>query len=77
MDINLDNKKIELIQWLSTLQDKDLIDLLMEIKEKETKDWWNKISASEKKSIEKGLSDANNGKLTPHSKVKDLYGKWL
>ncbi len=77
MDFSLENKKIELIQWLSTLNDKSLIDKLVELREKERADWWNEISASEKESIEKGIHDADNRKLTSHSKVKEVYEKWL
>ncbi len=77
MGLSLENKKIELIQWLSTLNDKSLIDKLMKLKEKERNDWWNEISVNEKKSIEKGISDADNGKLTSHSNVKEIYEKWL
>lgn len=77
MDINFQNKKIELIQWLSTLNDKSLIDKLMKLREKEKKDWWAEISNSEKESIEKGILDADDGKLTSHSTAKKVYGKWL
>lgn len=77
MDINLQNKKIELIQWLSTLDDQSLIDKLMKLRKKEKTDWWNEISTDEQKSIEKGIQDADNGKLTSHSNVKKIYDKWL
>ena len=77
MDINLQNKKIELIQWLSTLNDVSLIDKLVKIRETEKTDWWNEISAAEKESIEKGLLDADDGKLTSHSTAKKIYEKWL
>ena len=60
MDLSLENKKIELIQWLSTLNDTSLIDKLMKLREKEKNDWWNEISAREKESIEKGIQDAEN-----------------
>jgi hypothetical protein len=77
MDLSLENKKIELIQWFSTLNDKSLIDKLMKLREKEKTDWWNEISASERESIEKGIQDADKGKLTSHSNVKEIYEKWL
>jgi hypothetical protein len=77
MDINLQNKKIELIQWLSTLEDPSLIDKLMKLRKKEKTDWWNEISTEEQKSIELGITDADNGKLTSHSNVKKIYDKWL
>ncbi len=77
MDINLQNKKIELIQWLSTLNDQALIEKIMKLRKKEKTDWWNEISTVEKNAIEKGIQDANNSKLTSHSKVKKVYEKWI
>lgn len=77
MDVNLQNKKIELIQWLSSINDESLIDKLMTLKKKAKADWWNEISNAEKKSLEKGIQDADNGKLTSHSNVKKVYEKWL
>jgi|TARA_B110000037_G_scaffold211038_1_gene262109 hypothetical protein len=77
MEINLQNTKIELIQWLTTLDDKSLIQKILDLRKSETKDWWNEISDSEKASIEKGLSDADNGKLNSHSEARNIYEKWL
>lgn len=77
MEISLEQKKIELIQWLSTLSDNSIIDKLMELRNSEGGDWWNKLSETEKESIEKGIKDANEGKLNPHSKARQVYGKWL
>ena len=71
------NKKIELIQWLYTLEDHSIIERLLKFKKEETKDWWDSISEGEKESIEKGISDADNNKLEPHSNVRKIYEKWL
>ena len=49
----------------------------MILRKKEKTDWWNEISTDEKNSIEKGILDAINGKLTSHSNVKKIYDKWL
>ena len=77
MAIDLQNKKIELIQWLSTLDNEIIIDKLMKLRESEEADWWNEISEGEKESIEKGIEDANSGNLKPQSEVRKLYEKWL
>ncbi len=77
MELNLEHKKIELIQWLSTLSDNAMIDKLMELRKSERVDWWNELSQKEKESIEKGIKDADEGKLNPHSKAREIYGKWL
>ena len=77
MKINIQSAKIELIQWLTTLEDSSLIQKIMDLRKSETKNWWNEISESEKKSIELGLTDAENGKLKPNSEAENIYGKWL
>ncbi len=75
MEINIQNTKIELIQWLTTLEDSSLIQKIIELKENESKNWWNDISDAEKKSIELGIADADNGKLKPNSEAKKIYEK--
>ncbi len=77
MGINIQNKKIELIQWLSTLNDESIIEKIMKLRENEKTDWWNEISKEERKSIEKGIQDADSGNLKSHSEAKKTYEKWL
>jgi len=77
MELSLLNKKLELIQWLSTVEDSSIIEKILELRKLENKDWWNSISIDERASIEKGLKDADSGKLNPHSNVRKLYEKWL
>ena len=76
-DTSILNQKLELIQWLSTIEDFSIIEKIMDLRKKETADWWNSISESEKQSIELGLKDAESGRLNSHSKARDLYEKWL
>lgn len=77
MELDIKKTKIDLIQWLTTLEDPDLIQKLIELRKNESKNWWNEISESEKKSIKKGISEADNGILKPHSEAKKIYEKWL
>lgn len=76
VDLNILNQKLELIQWLSTIEDASILDKIIDLRNKESKDWWNSISKLEKESIELGLKDAESGKLNPHSKARKLYEKW-
>jgi len=76
VDLNILNQKLELIQWLSTIEDASILDKIIDLRNKESKDWWNSISKKEKESIELGLKDAESGKLNPHSKARELYEKW-
>jgi hypothetical protein len=77
VELKLQNKKLELIQWLSTIEDTTIIEKIMDLRKKESTDWWNSISEAEKKSINKGLKDAEAGKLKSHSSARKLYEKWL
>jgi hypothetical protein len=77
MEVNIQNAKIDLIQWLTTIEDSSIIQKIMELRNTEKEDWWKKISETEKKSIELGISDADNGNLVSHSEAKKIYEKWL
>ena len=77
VNLNILNQKLELIQWLSTIEDSSIIEKIMDLRKKESKDWWNSISENEKEFIELGLKDAESGKLNPHSTSRKLYEKWL
>ena len=77
IDLKIQNTKLELIQWLSTLEDATILEKIMDLRKRENKDWWNSISELEKQSIEEGLKDAVAGKLNSHSNARKLYEKWL
>ena len=50
---------------------------MKKIKEQSTKkEVWKKIiSREERESIERGLEDSKNGRVTPHSEVRKRYEK--
>ena len=77
VDLNIQNKKLELIQWVSSLNDISILEKITELRKQESKDWWLSISESEKKSIDLGIADAEEGKLIVHSEARKLYEKWL
>ncbi len=41
------------------------------------KNWRKAISKAERESIQKGIIDADNGKLKSHSEARKVYEKWL
>jgi hypothetical protein len=77
MDANILNKKLELIQWLTSLEDKTIIEKLLQFRKEQNPDWWKDISNEERLSIEQGLKDAECGKLKEHSEARKIYEKWL
>lgn len=63
METNLQEAKLELIQWLAAIDDPNIIEQIRAIRDKEKDDWWDKLSAPEKESINKGIEDAEAGNL--------------
>ena len=75
-ELQLQNKKLELIQWLSAIEDLNVLEKISDLISHEVKkDWWDEISEAEKEAIEKGISQAEAGKLNPHSKAREIYVK--
>lgn len=72
--------KIEIIQWISQLSDKDTLIQLKKLKEdslsKET-EILNKMSNEEIQTINRGLNDLDNNRTIPHEDVIKKYEKWL
>jgi len=78
--MNISIEKLHIIQKVIELQDADLIELIksvIDLPNKSKTDWWDSISEQEAISIEKGLSDINEGKTIPHNIVREKYEKWL
>jgi len=65
-------EKLELIHWITELQDVHTLAKIKSIKE-------NKpiMTDIEMLSIEKGLNDFQQGKVRSHLQVKKRYEKWL
>ena len=74
---NIQERKLELIQWLSVVEDVSLLDKLSELKEESTRDWWDNIPEVERDSVVTGLEDADSGRLKPHSEARAIYERRL
>ncbi len=74
---NIQSIRLELIQWLTTIENMDVLKKIVDLKKQENSDWWDDITAKEKESIEYGLKDAEAKKLKSHSNARNLYDKWL
>ena len=68
--------KLELIEWLSKLEDGETIDYLKIVKDSNVShnDWWQDLSSEQRAGIERGLKDIDAGRVTPHDNVKLRYG---
>jgi hypothetical protein len=52
----------EIIKWISTTKDEELLETLLLIKESSSSaDWFDDLSDIEKKSVKKGIADHKSG----------------
>ena len=68
--------KLELIEWLTKLKDNETIEYLKVVKDSKSDnhDWWDDLTSEQKRGIERGLRDIDQGKTIPHQEVKRKYG---
>ena len=68
--------KLELIQWLTMLEDDETLDYLKVVKDSSDShtDWWHDLTEEQKSGIERGLDDIDNGRILSHNDIKLKYG---
>jgi hypothetical protein len=73
--MNLEAIKLDLIAWLSKLEDQDTIEYLKVVKESQEAgaDWWDDLSDVQKEGIEKGLNDIKEGRVISHEVIRKKY----
>ncbi len=71
-----DALKLELIQWLSSLEDKKILQSLFFYKDIQQKaDWWDELSEEQLKEINKGILDIKAGKVVSSKSIWQKYGR--
>ncbi len=68
--------KLELIEWVTGLDDQDTLEYLKVVKDNKssTHDWYDDLNEEQRKGIERGLKDVDEGRVTDHDQVKKKYG---
>ncbi len=68
--------KLELIEWLTKLEDDDTLDYLKVVKDSSDShtDWWHDLTEEQKSGIERGLKDIDHGRVHSHNDIKLKYG---
>ena len=77
--MNIQSEKQSLIEWVSKLDNEEIIEQLKLLKENSVNgiDWWNQITEEEKKGIQEGLNDLEEGREVSFEGVQEKYVKWL
>jgi hypothetical protein len=74
--MDIAGRKINLISWISNLQDEKILSRIETVKGEEA-DWWETISDEERAEIEEGIAQLDRGESIPHEQVMAKYKKWL
>lgn len=68
--------KLELIQWLSQLEDKGLLHALFQIKKSnESADWYDELTGDQRAAIAEGEADLKAGRVTRSEELWKKYGR--
>jgi predicted transcriptional regulator len=71
-----DAMKLELIRWLSQLEDKGLLNSLFKIKKSsETADWYDELTEDQRAAIAEGEADLKAGRVTISEDLWKKYGR--
>jgi hypothetical protein len=60
--MNIQTSKIELVKMILNIENDKFIEKITDFIQKEKIDFWNELSLSEQKEIEKGIKELNKGK---------------
>ncbi len=67
--MNIEARKINLINWISAVQDEETLDKLENL-QKEKTDWYDSLNEEDKKAIEEGIKQLDNNIFLTHNQVR-------
>jgi len=74
--MNIQSEKLQLIEWISRLEDSDIVNILSQVKQNLSGETV-KLSQEEQEGINRGLKDIEEGRVHSHESVKKIYEKYL
>lgn len=77
--MNIQTEKLDLIEWISKLNDKSIIEKIKEVRNSyfHSKDWGDNLNREEIESIEEGLKDLEEGRVHSNETARKIYEKYL
>lgn len=74
--MNIELEKIKLAQKIFNIESEDLLGKIKDFISKEEVDVWDTVPNDIKVSIEKSISQADNGELIPHEEAIKKLKRW-
>ncbi len=75
--MNIQSEKLRLIEWISRLEDSDIVNTLRQVKDNLSGETNIELSQVEREGIERGLKDIEEGRVHSHESAKKVYEKYL
>jgi hypothetical protein len=77
--MNIQSEKLNLIEWISKLEDSDIVLMLRQIKNNFTGEGDSDIELSKEEieSIERGMNDFEEGRVHTDESARKIYEKYL
>jgi hypothetical protein len=74
----IEETKSNLIAWIERLSDSGMLNVLDSLRNSNLDgDWWNNLSDSQKKHINEGLEDEENGRVISSEEFWKNLKKWM
>jgi hypothetical protein len=74
--MNIESRKINLINWISSIQEEDILEKVEKI-QKEKADWWETVNNEDKNAIIEGENQLDNGEYFTRDQVRSkIKGKY-
>jgi predicted transcriptional regulator len=70
--MNLETRKLNLINWISSIQEKSVLSKIEKI-QKENADWWDKLNPKDKDAINEGLEQLDRGEFLTREQVREKF----
>ncbi|MBP9192139.1 MAG: hypothetical protein KBF96_06270 [Ignavibacteria bacterium] len=77
--MNIESEKKKIIEWISEIEDESTIEELKILRDVSVNgsDLWDNLSEEEKKGIDEGIKDIDEGRIVSYEDVKKEVKKWL
>ena len=70
--MDVQSEKLNFIHWFAQLHDVKVIEEFLELKQKREHDWWEDLTEEEKKAVEAGIAQAEEGEVLSAAAVDRL-----
>lgn len=75
--MNIETQKISLAQRLLAIQSKDVLDKIEDLLTQDKSDWWDELPNETKQAVERGIKQADEGKVISHEQARTRIDKFF